>query len=45
MQSSFGVNYMWAAYIAVWVIHGAYLLYLGSEYRKLQRDINEASRG
>ena len=42
MQSSFATNYMWAAYIAVWLIHGSYLLYLRRESQKLRAEIAES---
>ena len=43
MPTSFGTNFMWAAYAAVWLIHGGYLLYLRSESRKLKAEMAEVA--
>ena len=33
------VQFMWAAYAAVWIIHGVYLTILVRRYRHLRREI------
>ena len=37
-------GFLYSAYVAVWVIHVAYLLYLGSRYSKLRREIEDIKR-
>jgi hypothetical protein len=34
------VQFMWAAYASVWIIHGAYLTVLVSRFRRLQRELD-----
>lgn len=38
------IKYMWAAYIATWVIHIGYLLYLSARARRLRQEAEELKR-
>jgi CcmD family protein len=38
------MNYLIAAYIATWVIHGTYLTILVRKYSKIQREIKSLKR-
>jgi CcmD family protein len=35
------IKFLYAAYIAAWLIHGAYITSLLRRYRKLKREANE----
>jgi CcmD family protein len=39
-----GTNYLWAAYIVVWVIHCGYILTLVSRGKRLERERKELGR-
>ena len=43
MNSNFAINYMWAAYAAVWIIHGGYLLWLHTQARHLRAEMAEVN--
>ena len=45
MNPNFGINYMWAAYAVVWLIHAGYLLWMRGQARQLQQEIEESKRG
>ena len=34
-----GMHYLFAAYIATWVIHGAYLVILARKYSRVRREM------
>jgi CcmD family protein len=38
------MTYLFAAYVATWVIHIAYLGYLARSYARLKREIEELNR-
>jgi CcmD family protein len=38
------VKFLFAAYIATWVIHGGYLVTLVSRYRRVKRERNELGK-
>jgi hypothetical protein len=38
------IKYMWAAYIATWVIHIAYLLYLNARARRIRAEAEELKK-
>jgi CcmD family protein len=38
------MSYLFAAYVATWVIHIAYLGYLARGYARLKREIEELNR-
>jgi len=38
------MNYLYAAYLATWAIHIAYLVFLVSGIRKLRREADELER-
>ncbi|HEX6878921.1 MAG TPA: hypothetical protein VF135_01030 [Terriglobales bacterium] len=38
-------KYLWAAYIATWVIHIAYLLYLSARARRIRQEAEDLKRG
>ena len=38
------IKFLYAAYIATWLIHGLYLASLGRRYRSLQRRMKELSK-
>jgi CcmD family protein len=38
------VTYLYAAYIATWIIHGTYLVILLRKYGKLRREIEDLKR-
>jgi CcmD family protein len=38
------MNYLIAAYIATWLIHGTYLVILVKKYSKLRREIESLKR-
>jgi CcmD family protein len=37
-------GFLYSAYVAVWVIHIAYILYLASRYSRLRHEIEELKR-
>jgi CcmD family protein len=37
-------GFLYGAYVAVWVIHIVYILYLASRYSKLRREIEDLKR-
>ncbi len=39
------IKYLWAAYIATWVIHIAYLLYLSARARRIRQEAEDLKRG
>jgi CcmD family protein len=39
------VKFLFAAYIATWVIHGVYLGTLGSRFSRLRRELKELGKG
>ncbi len=38
------MNYLYAAYIATWVIHGTYLAILVSQYARIRREMETLTR-
>jgi CcmD family protein len=38
------MRYLYAAYIATWAIHAAYLGYLARRYSRLKREVGELKR-
>jgi CcmD family protein len=36
-----GIKFLFAAYIATWVIHGAYLTYLVRSFKKLRNELKD----
>jgi CcmD family protein len=38
------MNYLFAAYVATWVIHIAYLVHLARGYARLKREIEELKK-
>ena len=38
------IKYMWAAYIATWAIHIAYLLYLNSRARRVRQEAEDLKK-
>jgi CcmD family protein len=40
-----GVKFLFAAYIATWVIHGVYLGTLVSRFSRLRRELKELGKG
>ncbi len=38
------IKYMWAAYIATWVIHIGYLLYLSARTKRIRQEAEELKR-
>ncbi len=38
------IRYLWAAYIATWVIHIGYLLYLSARARRIRQEVEELKR-
>lgn len=38
------IKYMWAAYIATWVIHIGYLLYLSARAKRIRQEAEELKR-
>ena len=36
-----GVKFLFAAYIATWLIHGAYLTHLVRSFKRLRRELKE----
>ncbi len=39
------IKYLWAAYIATWVIHIAYLIYLSARARRIRQEAEDLKRG
>ncbi|MFY9792554.1 MAG: CcmD family protein [Candidatus Sulfotelmatobacter sp.] len=39
------IKFLWAAYIATWVIHGVYLSSVARRYRRVRQRMKELGRG
>ncbi len=38
------IKYLWAAYIATWAIHIAYLLYLSARAKRIRQEAEELNK-
>jgi CcmD family protein len=39
-----GIKFLFAAYIATWVIHGVYLTHLVRSFKRLRRELKDVGR-
>ena len=39
-----GIKFLFAAYIATWVIHGSYLIYLVRSFKTLRNELKEVGK-
>ena len=39
-----GIKFLFAAYIATWLIHGSYLVHLVRSFKRLRRELKETAK-